>query len=118
MYRQVSIVELIKRIQERVEAGTVAELVGSRPADTKRMYVQDYVVNLHCISPDLPSSVPVLKMIQRLQETMTEDVELPAPYQMLMQTNGGLSQVYQEETGERHAVIPYSFKIVYGFKCK
>ena len=26
--------------------------------------------------------------------------------------------VYQEETGERHAVIPYSFKIVYGFKCK
>ena len=49
---------------------------------------------------------------------MTEDLELPEPYWLVLQTSQGLQTLKQDETGEKHAVAIYEFTVCYGFKTK
>lgn len=95
-----------------------AELIKALPNNTKTMYRDIMTVWIHCIAEKSDSSVPVYQMIENLQEAMTEDISLPDPYQLIMQVDGGVQTIKTDETGEKHAVVPFDFTVCYGFKCK
>lgn len=97
------------------------QLVRSEPADTKTMYIDVYTVWVHCISePVKPrySNAPVLSLVQTIEEAMTEAIALPEPYLLYRQDYDGLQTLKADETGEGHAVLSYTFRICYGFRCK
>lgn len=135
MYKQIGFVDLIKSIQSVVKKNTglecydhvdlntkspfyYAEAVGKRPSHSKTMYRDIFTIWIHCIAEESTSSVPVYNMIQELEEALTEDIVLPDPYQLVMQTNTGVQTIKTDETGEKHAVVAFEFMICYGFRCK
>ena len=139
-YQRLGLVDLIKAIQAKVEARTglpcydavpvdapspfyFAEVAKVLPANTKTMFRDNFTVWIHCISePPAPgdpvSSVGVYNLIEGLQEALTEDIELPEPFELVMQTDGGVQTIKTDETRERHAVVVYDFMVCYGFRCK
>jgi hypothetical protein len=82
------------------------------------MYVDRHTVDVHVIADESPSSVPVFKYIQKLEEAMTEDVAIPCPYKLVRQSSGGVRTIQNDETGEKHAVMSFTFLISYGYKVK
>lgn len=135
MYTQLSFNDLLAAIKKRIEEGTgitcydavpgnasspfyFAQVVKSEPADTKTMYKMRYDVWIHSIAEPTTSSVPVNNLIQSLEESLTEDIELPEGFELLMQVNQGVQTINNDETGEKHAVSLYQFTVCYGFKCK
>ena len=135
MLQQFSIIELIKQIQKAVLSGTgkkcydhvekgqvspfyYAELVQTKPANTKTMYVKEYTVNIHVVSESGKTSVPLFKEIQALEEAMTADIDIPEPYELIYQMYNGIQSVYTEDTNEKHAVLNYTFKVCYGYMMK
>lgn len=135
MLKKLSFIDLLKAVQQRVEMGTglrcyddipkdapsplyYAEIVGLRPENTKTMYVDVFTVFIHAIAEPTTSSVPVYKMIQSLEEAMTVDIDIGEEYWVMNQTNQGLSRIQIDETGEKHAIMGYEFKVTYGFKTK
>lgn len=135
MYVQLGLADLISAVQSRVEAGTgircydavpsdakspfyFAEVTGTRPAHTKTMWCDVFTVYIHTIAKPSDSSVEVYDLIQKLEEAMTEDIQLPDGFQLLMQTNGGVQIIKTDESKEKHAVIAYEFTVCYGFKIK
>ena len=94
------------------------QVTGKRPSPSKTMYRDVFTVNIHCIAEEGPSSVGIYELIQMLEEALTEDITLPDPYQLVLQTNSGINQIMTDETGEKHAVLSFEFMIAYGFKCK
>ena len=135
MLQQFSIIELIKQIQKAVLSGTgkkcydhvekgqvspfyYTEIVQSKPANTKTMYVTEYTVNIHVVSESGKTSVPLFKEIQALEEAMTADIDIPEPYELVYQMYNGIQSVYTEDTNEKHAVLNYTFKVCYGYMMK
>lgn len=135
MLKQFPVTELIKAIQKRVRDGTgrkcldhvgknepspfyFVEFRQSRPANSKTMYIVDYMIYIHVIAEPAASSVPVYKYIQELEEALSEDIIVIEPYNLVTQTDGGVVSIYREETNEIHGVVSFTFKISYGFKCK
>lgn len=135
MYKQIGLVDLVKSIQDKiieniglkcydhVELNTPSpfyfvEIVGKRPAHSKTMYRDIFTVWVHAIAEPSNSSLGIYEMIQKLEEALTEDIELPDDYELIMQTNNGIQTIKQDETKEKHAVLSYEFIICYGFKCK
>lgn len=135
MLKQFPITELIKAIQTRVIAGTgrkcldhvernevspfyYVEFRQSRPGNSKTMFVQDYTVYIHVITEKTESSVPMYRYIQELEEALTQDIDIPDPYNLVMQINNGVVSIYREETDELHGVVSFVFRISYGWKCK
>lgn len=93
------------------------ELTQTRPADTKTMYITEFLVNVHVIAP-AGSSVALLEALTDLEEVFTEPIPLPTGYYLANQISNGVLVVKTDETGERHAVEQWSFKIAYGLKTK
>lgn len=135
VYKQMGLVDLIAAIQSKVEQKTgikcydavpqnapspfyYAEVVGKRPAHSKTMWRDVFTVWIHCIAQQQASSVPIYHLIQGLEEALTEDIDLPEDYELVMQTNNGVQTIKTDETGEKHAVLAYEFMVCYGFKCK
>ena len=135
MLKQFPITELIKAIQTTVKTGTgrkcldhveknepspfyYVEFRTSHPGNSKTMFVHDYVVYIHVITEETESSVPLYKYIEELEEALTQDIEIPDPYNLVFQMNNGVVSNYREETGELHGVVQYTFRISYGWKCK
>lgn len=139
MYKQLGLVDLISAIQKQVEAKTgikcydevpqnapspfyFAEVVGKRPAHSKTMWRDVFTVWIHAIAEKPKnqegSSVQIYELIQKLEEALTEDIELPEEFELIMQTNNGIQTIKTDETGEKHAVLAYEFMVCYGFKCK
>lgn len=135
MFKQMNLTDLLAAIKERVEAGTdltmfdhtpinepsplvYGEVVGVRPADTKTMYCKIYEVYLHVIAEESISSIPINHHIQHVQEAMTEDIVLPVGLTLVSAMDEGIQTIKDDESGEKHAVLLYSFKISYGFKAK
>lgn len=107
------------RVPDNAESPLIyMQLVAQRPADTKTMYCSEYEVWLHVIAEETPSSVPMFGHIQKVQEALTEDITLPAQFELVLQTNNGVQYTAVDPSGESHAVLSYMFKIAYGFKCK
>lgn len=135
MLKQLTPIDLIKAIQANVQTNTskkcydvvpmnasspffYAEFLDSEPVNSKTMYKGKYRVWIHVIAEPSDSSIPVYNYIQELEEAMTEDIELPEDYELILQTNNGIKAIKTDETNEKHAVIEYEFMICYGFKCK
>ena len=134
-YQKLSPISLVSAIQKRIENGTnircldhvglnekspfyYAEIVRILPANTKTMFRDNYTVQIHCIAEVSPSSIGVYNMIQALQEAMSIDITLPDTFELVLQTDGGVQTIKEDETGEKHAVVNYYFMICYGFRCK
>lgn len=134
-YQKLNVTTLISAIQKKIKEKTgikcldhvplnepspfyYAELSRTVPHNTKTMFRDIMTVWVHCIAEKSESSVSIYQMIDRLQEAMTEDIELPEPFELIMQVDGGVQTLKTDETGEKHAVVPYDFTVCYGLRCK
>ncbi len=134
-YKKLGLTDLIRAVQKKVQDKTkltcydsvpkdaespfyFAEVVKVTPSNTKTAFRDIFTVWIHAISEPGDSSVGIYKLIEELQEAMTEDIELPEGYELIMQTDGGLQTIQTDETNEKHAVEVYEFMVCYGFKCK
>lgn len=134
-YQKLGLTDLIAAIQKKIKERTdipcydhvemntpspfyFAEVVRITPANSKTMYRDNIVVNIHCIAEPGDSSVQIYKLIEELQEAMTEEIALPEPFELIMQTDDGVQTIKKDETNEKHAVVQYTFMVCYGFKCK
>ena len=134
-YQKLSPVTLIAAVQAQVEQNTglkcydhvaldaespfyFAEVTRILPANTKTMYRDNYTVTIHCIAEKSESSVGVYGLIEALQSALSTDVTLPAPFELVMQTDNGVTTIKTDETGEKHAVASFNFMVCYGFMCK
>lgn len=88
------------------------------PDNTKTMWRDTYRVWIHAISSEKKGSKEIYEMINKLDEAMTEAITLPEGNELISQRNNGLQVLKTDETGEKHAVLVYEFKISYGFKMK
>lgn len=135
MLKQLGLVELLSAVQKKVENNTelrcydevpvgaesplyYVEVIGKRPAHSKTMWKDVFTVWVHAIAEPSKSSIGVYDLIQKLEEALTEDIELQLPHQLVMQTNNGLQVIKTDETEEKHAVLEYEFTVCYGFKMK
>ena len=134
-YQKLSPVTLIAAVQEKVEALTglrcydhvplneasplyFAEIIRIQPANSKTMFRDVYSVAIHCIAEESPSSVGVYNLIENLQSALSEDIILPEPFTLVMQTDNGVQTIKTDESGEKHAIVSYDFTVCYGFICK
>lgn len=134
-YQKLSPVTLIAAVQDKVEALTglrcydhvplneasplyFAEITRIRPANSKTMYRDVYSSAIHCIAEESPSSVGVYNLIENLQSALSEDISLPEPFTLVMQTDNGVQTIKTDESGEKHAIVSYDFTVCYGFICK
>lgn len=135
MLKKLGLVDLIAAIQQRIEGNTevrcydsvpkntpspfyFAEVVGKRPADTKTMFCEILTVWIHVISTPQDSNVGVYRLIEDLEDSMTEDIVLPSPFNLIMQSSLGVQTIKTDESQEKHAVMAYEFKVSYGCKTK
>ena len=134
-YQKLSPVTLVAAVQEKVQSHTdlkcydvvpenakspfyFVEITRILPDNTKTMFRDNYTVWMHCIAEKEESSVGVYQLIEGLQEALSEDIILPEPFELIMQTDGGVQTIQKDETGEKHAVAAFEFMVCYGFKCK
>ena len=134
-YQKLSPVTLIAAVQDKVESLTelrcydhvplneasplyFAEIIRIQPANSKTMYRDVYSVAIHCIAEESPSSVGVYNLIENLQSALSEDITLPEPFELVMQTDNGVQTIKTDESGEKHAIVSYDFTVCYGFICK
>lgn len=134
-YQKLSPVTLIAAVQDKVESLTdlrcydhvplneasplyFAEITRIQPANSKTMYRDVYSVAIHCIAEESPSSVGVYNLIENLQSALSEDIILPEPFTLVMQTDNGVQTIKTDESGEKHAIVSYDFTVCYGFICK
>ena len=134
-YQKLSPVTLIAAVQEKVEALTelrcydhvplneesplyFAEITRIQPANSKTMFRDVYSVAIHCIAEESPSSVGVYNLIENLQSALSEDITLPEPFELVMQTDNGVQTIKTDESGEKHAIVNFDFMASYGFMCK
>ena len=135
MLKKLSIVELHAAIKNKVEQKTglrcydevpedepapfyFAEIISKRPENTKTMWCEVFTVHIHVIAEKTKGSVAVYELIKKLEEAMTESVHLPDYVDLLMQTEQGMQNLKTDETGEKHAIMAYEFKVCYGFRTK
>lgn len=134
-YQKLSPVTLIAAVQDKVESLTdlrcydhvplneasplyFAEITRIQPANSKTMFRDVYSVAIHCIAEESPSSVGVYNLIENLQSALSEDIILPEPFTLVMQTDNGVQTIKTDESGEKHAIVSYDFTVCYGFICK
>lgn len=134
-YQKLSPVTLIAAVQDKIESLTdlrcydhvplneasplyFAEITRIQPANSKTMYRDVYSVAIHCIAEESPSSVGVYNLIENLQSALSEDISLPEPFELVMQTDNGVQTIKTDESGEKHAIVSYDFTVCYGFICK
>lgn len=136
MYQKLSFTSVLAAIIQKVEQNTGlrcydgipkdakmpyyhVQMIGTIPEPSKTMQKDRYQVVIHVFA-DAPnsSSVPIFEAIQKLEEALTEDIELPGDYEVTLQIPNGLSQILDEEDGTKHAVLGYDFVVFSGYKVK
>ena len=134
-YQKLSPVTLIAAVQDKIESLTdlrcydhvplneasplyFAEITRIQPANSKTMFRDVYSVAIHCIAEESPSSVGVYNLIENLQSALSEDITLPEPFELVMQTDNGVQTIKTDESGEKHAIVNFDFMVCYGFMCK
>ena len=150
MYQKLSFTSVLAAIIQKVEQNTGlrcydgipkdaempyyhVQMVGTIPEPSKTMQKDRYQVVI-LVFADAPngSSVPIFEAIQKLEEALTEDIELPGDfyfitpvfgiddddYEVTLQIPNGLSQILDEEDGTKHAVLGYDFVVFSGYKVK
>lgn len=95
------------------------EAAGKEPSDTKTMFCEVYNVNIHAVSEPYEGNTAIYKLINEIEEALTEDITLPEGFTLIFQISDGVNSIYDEpETKEKHAVISARFKAAYGYKIK
>ena len=134
-YQKLSPVTLVAAVQDKIETLTdlrcydhvpmneesplyFAEITRIQPANSKTMFRDVYSVAIHCIAAESPSSVGVYNLIENLQSALSEDITLPEPFELVMQTDNGVQTIKTDESGEKHAIVNFDFMVCYGFMCK
>lgn len=134
-YQKLSPVTLMEAVKEKIETLTgircydhvplneesplyFAEITQIQPANSKTMFRDIYSVAIHCIAEESPSSVGVYNLIENLQSALSEDINLPEPFALVMQTDNGAQTIKTDESGEKHAIVNFDFMVSYGFMCK
>ncbi|OLS39139.1 DUF5072 family protein [Bacillus sp. MRMR6] len=95
-----------------------AEIVGQVPDPSKTMWKERYQIFIHVFADGQNGSVPIFDAIQKLEEALSEEIELPEEYEVIMQTPTGVQQIMDEADGTKHAIMGYDFTIFYGYKMK
>lgn len=133
--KRLGFVDLHAAIREKVESKTglkcldavpknqpspfyFAEIVGKEADNTKTMWCDTFLVYIHAIAETNKGSDQIYELIEKLEESLTEKISLPEGFNLAMQTEQGLVSLKTDETGEKHAILAYSFKVCYGFKIK
>lgn len=134
-YQKLSPITLIVAIQNKVKSLTglncydhvplnelspfyFAEITRIQPSNSKTMFQDIYSVAIHCIAEESLSSVGVYNLIENLQSALSEDISLPEPFTLVMQTDNGVQTIKTDESGEKHAIVNFDFMVCYGFMCK
>lgn len=95
------------------------EAVGKEPSDTKTMFCEVYKANIHAVAEPYKGNTAIYKLINEIEEALTEDITLPEGFDLIYQISDGVEAIYEEpETKEKHAVLPVRFKVAYGYKIK
>ncbi|QBX17858.1 hypothetical protein Javan383_0013 [Streptococcus phage Javan383] len=76
-----------------------------------------FTVWIHAISAESTGKVAIYKMIEDLEDALTEELVLP-DVEILRQTETGMQSLQEDETNEMHAIIAYEIKVSYGFRTK
>lgn len=99
---------------------TYVEIVDKEPDNTKTMFVDKFTIHIHIISKREAndSSIAHYENIQKIEEVFTKRMKLNDPYDLFKQSNDGLISNITDETGEKHAVLSFSFWVSYGFRVK
>lgn len=135
MYKRLGLVDLISAIQLKVEDKTglkcydavpsdapspfyFAEAVQKKADNTKTMLRDVFTVFIHAVAEPTGSSEKIYDLIQKLEEALSEEIELPEEFELILQTENGLQALKTDETDEKHAVISYDFTVCYGYKFK
>lgn len=135
MYKRLGLVDLISAIQLKVEDKTglkccdavpsnapspfyFAEVVQKKADNTKTMLRDVFTVFIHAVAEPTGSSEQIYDLIQKLEEALSEEIELPEEFELILQTENGLQALKTDETNEKHAVISYDFTVCYGYKFK
>lgn len=134
MFKKLSFTAVLGAVIQKVEANTGlrcydavpkdipypyyhAEFLGTIPEKSKTMEKDRYQVIIHVFTEG-DGSVKVFDAIQKLEEALTEDIELPDDYEVTLQVPNGVSQILNEVDGSKHAVIGYDFVVFSGYKMK
>lgn len=135
MHKRLGLVDLISAIQLKVEDKTglkcydavpsnapspfyFAEVVQKKADNTKTMLRDVFTVFIHAVAEPTGSSEQIYDLIQKLEEALSEEIELSEEYELILQTENGLQALKTDETDEKHAVISYDFTVCYGYKFK
>lgn len=136
MLKKLSFVSVLAAVIQKVEQNTgkrcydavpkdapmpyyYAEIVGQIPDPSKTMWKERYQVFIHAFAESPGgSSVQVFEAIQGLEEALTQEIELPEGYDLVMQVPTGVQQILDEADGTKHAIMGYDFTVFYGFKMK
>lgn len=135
MHKRLGLVDLISATQLKVEDKTglkcydavpsnapspfyFAEVVQKKADNTKTMLRDVFTVFIHAVAEPTGSSEQIYDLIQKLEEALSEEIELPEEFELILQTENGLQALKTDETDEKHAVISYDFTVCYGYKFK
>lgn len=132
--RRLSPIDLMGAVAALVEEGTgtrcvatvgeaespyyIVEFVGSRPAKSRTMFLEDMTLYVHAIDAPSESQLGVLAMVQAMEEAMEATPSLPEPFHLVLQNQDGINQVKRDPSGEWHAVVSYTFRVSYGLRIK
>ena len=117
MYKQLGLTDLIAAIKQQIEANTDLTCYDVPPENAPSPLVYAEIAGL---KPDdtIPSSVPIHKHIQAVQEAMTDDITLPEGFGLVYQMDNGIQAIKTDETGEKHAILEFEFKVSFAYKIK
>lgn len=133
--QRLSPVDLVGAVARLVESGTgttcvttvredeespffFVEFVGSRPAKSRTMFLEDMTCYVHAVSAPSESQLGALGMVTSMEEAMEATVCLPSPFRVVLQSQDGIQRVARDPSGEWHAIAAYTFRISYGLKIK
>ena len=94
-----------------------AEMLGSIPEKSKTMQKDRYQVVIHAFTEG-NGSVAIFEAIQKLEEALSEDIELPGDYEVTLQVPNGVTQILDEADDSKHAVVGFDFVVFSGYKMK
>ena len=135
MMKKLSFVTLLAAVIQKVEENTglrcydavpkdtappyyQAVFAGQLPEPNKTMLKERYQIHIHAVADGTNGSVAIFDLIQKVDEAMTEHIELPEDYELIMQTPTGAQPPYLDEDGTMRSIIGYDLTIFYGYKMK
>ncbi|MCG4732711.1 DUF5072 domain-containing protein [Casaltella massiliensis] len=134
IYQRINLNDLISAVETQVKERTGVEcssqiretagepyyyiqVVKTQTTGSKTSYCETITVWIYAVCPSNDQHEKN-NMLNALNEALTEDIELPQPYILVMQKDSGRQQTDQKENDKREAMEAYDFVVSYGLKFK